>query len=84
MCARFSPTPNGWKSFQDRVTFDDVERMLYGHDIAAMPSLTSDRLPAEETSITLSYILTNRGGSVSPARLCVSSPPLIAVRIRKC
>lgn len=25
--------------FQDRVTFDDVERMLYGHDIAAMPSL---------------------------------------------
>jgi len=26
-------------TFQDRVTFDDVERMLYGHDIAAMPSL---------------------------------------------
>ena len=26
-------------TFQGRVTFDDVERMLYGHDIAAMPSL---------------------------------------------
>ncbi|MCX5824273.1 MAG: FAD-binding protein, partial [Deltaproteobacteria bacterium] len=26
-------------TFQDRVTFDDVERMLYSHDIAAMPSL---------------------------------------------
>ena len=26
-------------TFQDRVTFDDVERILYGHDIAAMPSL---------------------------------------------
>ncbi|HPR56671.1 MAG TPA: FAD-binding and (Fe-S)-binding domain-containing protein [Deltaproteobacteria bacterium] len=25
--------------FKDRVTFDDVERMLYSHDIAAMPSL---------------------------------------------
>ena len=27
------------EKFKDRVTFDDVERMLYGHDIAAMPSL---------------------------------------------
>jgi len=27
------------EKFQDRVTFDDIERMLYGHDIAAMPSL---------------------------------------------
>lgn len=27
------------KRFGDRVTFDDVELMLYGHDIAAMPGL---------------------------------------------
>ena len=27
------------KMFGDRVTFDKIERKLYGHDIAAMPSL---------------------------------------------
>ena len=27
------------EKFKDRVNFDDVERMLYSHDIAAMPSL---------------------------------------------
>ncbi|MBC7186444.1 MAG: FAD-binding oxidoreductase [Calditrichaeota bacterium] len=28
-----------FKAFGNRVTFDEVERMLYGHDIAAMPPL---------------------------------------------
>ncbi|HDP25722.1 MAG TPA: hypothetical protein ENN34_09800 [Deltaproteobacteria bacterium] len=27
------------EKFKDRITFDDVERILYSHDIAAMPSL---------------------------------------------
>jgi len=27
------------RDFGDRVTFDDTERMLYGHDIASMPRM---------------------------------------------